>query len=75
MVMPLVGVLAAPGDAPLVRLPAVRVGDYVVEHLTGSISSLAHWPIAIDGILGANFIEAFRVTVDHRARQLRLDPR
>jgi hypothetical protein len=74
-VMPLIGFFGVPGDAPLVRLPTVRVGDYVVEHLTGSISSVAHFPIAIDGVLGANFIEAFRVTVDHRARQLRLDPR
>ena len=60
--------------AALVGLPPVRVGDYFVEHLTGTIGSLAGMPIPIDGILGANFIAAFRVTIDHRGRELRLEP-
>jgi hypothetical protein len=26
-----------------------------------------------DGLIGANLIEAFRVSIDHRARELRLE--
>jgi hypothetical protein len=73
-VLPLFTVAGTPGNATLVNLPAVRVGDYVVEHLTGVISSIAGFPIPIDGVLGANFISAFRVSIDHRARELRLEP-
>ena len=53
----------------------MRVGDYIVEHLTGAVTSLAGFPFAIDGVLGTNFIEAFRVTIDHRAKELRLEAR
>ena len=80
--------IVIPGDAPslaligvgsaggaLVQLPPVRVGDYIVEHLTGAVTSLAGFPFAIDGVLGTNFIEAFRVTIDHRAKELRLEAR
>jgi hypothetical protein len=63
------------GGGPLVQLPPVRVGDYVVEHLTGAVTSLSGFPFAIDGVLGTNFIEAFRVTIDHRAKELRLEAR
>jgi Aspartyl protease len=73
-VLPLIGLLGAPGNARVVHLPAVRVGDYIVEHLTGVITSLAGFPIPIDGVLGANFIAAFRVGIDHRAKELRLEP-
>jgi len=66
--------LGSTGNGALVRLPALRIGDYVVEHLTALISSLAGFPIPIDGVLGANFIAAFRVSIDHRAKELRLEP-
>ena len=69
----LIGVGSAGGA--LVQLPPVRVGDYIVEHLTGAVTSLAGFPFAIDGVLGTNFIEAFRVTIDHRAKELRLEAR
>jgi hypothetical protein len=72
--LPLFTVAGTPGNATLVNLPAVRVGDYIVEHLTGVISSIAGFPIPIDGVLGANFIAAFRVSLDHRAKELRLEP-
>jgi hypothetical protein len=71
--LPLIG-FHATRDAAVVHLPAVRVGDYIVEHLTGVISSLAGFPIPVDGVLGANFIAAFRASIDHRARELRLEP-
>jgi Aspartyl protease len=61
-------------NAALVEWPALRIGDYVVEHLTGGIAALPEFPIPIDGLIGANLIEAFRVTIDHRARELRLEP-
>ena len=72
--LPLIGV-GSPAGGPVVQLPPVRVGDYVVEHLSGAVTSLAGFPFAIDGVLGTNFIEAFRVTIDHRAKELRLEPR
>jgi hypothetical protein len=58
----------------LVRLPPLRVGGYVVEHLTAAIATLVDLPVPIDGVLGANFMEAFRVGIDHRAKELHLEP-
>jgi hypothetical protein len=72
--LPLIGV-GSPAGGVLVQLPPVRVGEYVVEHLTGAVTSLEGFPFAIDGVLGANFIEAFRVTLDHRGKELRLEAR
>ena len=72
-VLPLMGV-GQTGRGPLVQLPALRVGDYVVEHLTGVVTPIG-FPFVIDGFLGANFLEAFRVTIDHRAKELRLEAR
>jgi len=72
---PLLGVLALAGhvSAPLVPLPPLRVGDYVLEHLTAAIAPIPELPIPVDGILGANFIELFRMTVDYRGKQLYLE--
>lgn len=64
----------ARGAGTLVRLPAMRVGDYVVDRLTVAVAPLADVGEPIDGILGMNFIEAFRVTIDQRAGELRLEP-
>ncbi len=72
-VLPLMGVGPAV-RGPLVLLPPLRVGDYVVEHLTGVVTSL-EFPFVVDGFLGANFIEAFRVSIDYRAKELRLEAR
>ena len=66
--------IGAPAGGALVRLPPMRVGDYVVEHMTAAVTNFAEFPFVIDGILGANFIEAFRVSIDHRAKELRLEP-
>jgi hypothetical protein len=33
------------------------------------------FPFVSDGFLGANFIEAFRVSIDYRTRELRLEAR
>ena len=61
-------------NAAVVEWPPLRIGDYVIEHLVGGIAELPEFPVPIDGVLGANFIEAFRVTIDHRAKELRLEP-
>lgn len=52
--------------APLVRLPALRVGDYTVDgHLAG-VADLGsdHGPMGFSGILGPGFFEEHVVTTD-----------
>ena len=61
-------------NAALLEWPPLRIGDYVVEHLIGGIAAIPEFPFPIDGVIGANLIEAFRVTIDQRARELRLEP-
>ena len=70
---PIIG-FGAPISGAIVRLPPVRIGDYLVEHLTGAVTSFPDFPFVIDGVLGTNFMEAFRITIDHRAKELRLEP-
>jgi Aspartyl protease len=61
-------------NAQLVELPVLRVGEHVVERMMVGIAALPDFPLPIDGVLGGNFIEVFRVTIDHRAKELRLEP-
>jgi hypothetical protein len=61
-------------NAAVVEWPPLRLGEYVIEHLIGGIAALPEFPITFDGVIGATFIEAARITLDYRARERRLDP-
>jgi hypothetical protein len=63
-------------SVPFVRARALRVGEAAVEGLDIGVSdSLTRGlPSAIDGVLGTNFLNHFRVTIDRMSRRLSLDP-
>lgn len=58
---------------PLARVRSFRVGDFVVEDVdVGVYDAFPNAP-SVHGILGAAFLNHFRVTVDQTARQLTLE--
>lgn len=60
-------------EAPYVSLSEVKVGDAVVNNLMVGVYSVFPDEPLVDGILGADFLRHFTVTVDHDTRQLRLE--
>ena len=58
---------------PLVRVRSLKVGGLAVEDL--EIGAYDALPEAqqVDGILGSNFLNHFRVTIDHGAQRLTLE--
>jgi hypothetical protein len=71
--LPIAGIGAR--DAPIVIIPSFQVGDYVVENLPVAVVTLQLLTtFQSDGLLGANFMEFFRMTLDRRAKELRLEP-
>jgi len=62
-------------DAPIIIIPSFQVGDYVVENLPVAVVTLQLLTtFQSDGLLGGNFMEFFRMTLDRRAKELRLEP-
>jgi aspartyl protease len=63
-------------SVPYVKAKALRVGEAAVEGLDIGVSdSLARGlPLQLDGVLGTNFLNHFRVTIDRTGRTLTLDP-
>ena len=58
---------------PYVRVASLRVGELTVEAIdVGVYDALPRAPL-IDGLLGANFLNHFRVTLDRQDRQLTLE--
>ena len=65
------------GSVQLVVIERVQVGDAAVGGLRGCAVDLAPLEKAgleIRGLLGLNFLRAYRVTLDFGARSLRLEP-
>ena len=58
---------------PFVRVRSLRVGALTVEDI--DVGAFEAFPniIGVDGLLGGNFLNHFKVTVDRAARRLRLD--
>jgi predicted aspartyl protease len=55
------------GRVGIVRIDSLRVGQSLATELDGCILDLAHTQtigVEIDGLLGLNFLRAFRITLD-----------
>jgi predicted aspartyl protease len=64
------------GEMALVRIDSVRVGEARAMELTGCAVDLAHAArvgLEIDGLLGLDFLRAFRVTLDFERNVLVLE--
>lgn len=58
---------------PYVRVSSLRVGEFTVEDIdVGVYDALPQAP-AVDGLLGTNFLNHFKVTVDRDQRRLTLE--
>ena len=61
-------------EVPHVQLSAIAVGETVVENLQVGVSVLFPQTPIVDGLLGGDFLEQFRITLDRTTRQLWLEP-
>jgi clan AA aspartic protease (TIGR02281 family) len=58
---------------PYVRLASLQIGEFAIESIdVGVYEALPQTP-EIDGLLGANFLNHFKLTVDRENRQLMLE--
>jgi hypothetical protein len=62
-------------EMPFVRLPAIQIGAVTVSDVEAGVHAVAPEAPMVDGLLGADVLSRFRITVDHEARQLRLESR
>jgi hypothetical protein len=60
-------------DIPFVRLRSLRLGELAVEDLDVGAFEVLPAATGVDGLLGANVFQHFRVTVDRDARTLSLE--
>lgn len=71
--LPIAGIGAS--DAPIVIVSSLQVGDYIVENLPIAVATMhVMSQFQVDGLLGGNFLAFFRMTLDRRAKELRLEP-
>jgi predicted aspartyl protease len=61
-------------EMPFAKLPEIRVGEAVVKNLTVGIYKAFPERPFVKGILGADFLNNFTVTIDHSTHQLKLSP-
>jgi len=60
---------------PFVKVQSLRVGDAAVEGIdVGVFGALGSFPASVDGVLGGNFLNHFKVTIDRQGRRLTLEP-
>jgi len=59
---------------PFVRLPVIELGSGQLEDVEVGVHAVAPQAPLIDGLLGADILGRFTMTVDRAARQLRLEP-
>lgn len=70
------GIGQEPGSLRLLRIDSLTVGEATATGLTGCALDLARFEqigIEVDGLLGLNFLQEFRVTLDFPAGRLRLE--
>ncbi len=58
---------------PFARVRSLKVGDLAVEDLDVGVYDSFPGTTSVDGLLGADFLSHFRVTVDRGSRQLTLE--
>lgn len=58
---------------PLIRMEALRVGELTVRDLYAGVYDVLPQASHLDGLLGADFLGHFRVSVDRSARRLTLE--
>jgi predicted aspartyl protease len=59
---------------PFVKVRSLRVGDAAVEGIdVGVFEALGSFPVSVDGVLGGNFLNHFKVTIDRQNRRLTLE--
>ena len=61
-------------EAPLALVDAIWLGEFPVEWVTVAVcEACSHAPI--EGLLGLNVLQRFRVSIDHESRKIELHPR
>ena len=58
---------------PFVKIATLRVGETMKDREVGVYEIDPEAPV-IDGLLGGDFLQRFRVTLDRTAKQMRLAP-
>ena len=58
---------------PYVRVSSLRVGEFGVENIDVGVYDALPQASAVDGLLGGNFLNHFKVTVDRDRRRLTLE--
>lgn len=61
-------------EVPVIPLSALTVGEATVENLQVGISVLFPQTPAVDGLLGGDFLEEFRIVLDRTTHQMWLEP-
>ena len=61
-------------EIPIARVRAFGVGPAVVENLQVGVYDALPNRADVDGLLGANFLDHFKVTIDRQNRRLSLEP-
>ncbi len=59
---------------PIVRVRSLMVGDAAVEDIHVGVFELLRGVPNLDGVLGGNFLNHFKVTIEHSRGRLTLDP-
>src|SRR5262249_58502655 len=59
---------------PFIRLGSLQVGDAVVEQIDVGVYDFAPEARIIDGLLGGDFLTRFKITFDHAAGRMILEP-
>lgn len=62
-------------EVPFVRLPSLEIGDARVVDIEVGVHTVAPDLPIIDGLLGADILSRYRITIDHATRQLKLEAR
>lgn len=60
-------------DVPFITV-AVQVGDATIEHLAVGVAEALPGAPDLDGLLGADFLQRFRVILEKSARRMTLEP-
>jgi hypothetical protein len=61
-------------DVPFIRISTVQVSAAAMTDQEVGVYDIYPDAPIIDGLLGGDFLQRFRVTLDRSARQMRLEP-